>query len=102
MACAFCGEDLSHQRSDDAPPYFTMVIVGHIIVPLALTVAFIVDWSTWTHLAVWMPLALTMTLGLLQPVKGATIGLQWALYMHGFGGADDDPDAPTLGFKAKG
>jgi uncharacterized protein (DUF983 family) len=93
LACPRCGEDLSHQRADDAPPYFTMVIVGHIIVPLMLTVAFVVDWSTWTHFAVWLPLTLVMTLALLQPVKGATIGLQWALYMHGFDGSRD-PDAP--------
>ena len=95
MECAVCGEDLSHQRSDDAPPYFTMVIVGHIIVPLMLAVAFVVDWSTWTHLAIWLPLTLGMTLGLLQPIKGATIGLQWALYMHGFDGKAD-PDAPMF------
>jgi uncharacterized protein (DUF983 family) len=92
LACSRCREDLSHQRSDDAPPYFTMVIVGHLIVPLMLAVAFVVDWSMWTHFAVWLPLTLTLTLGLLQPVKGATIGLQWALRMHGFDGSRD-PDA---------
>ena len=26
--CSVCGEDFTHQRADDAPPYFTMVIVG--------------------------------------------------------------------------
>jgi uncharacterized protein (DUF983 family) len=95
MACGVCGEDLSHQRSDDAPPYFTMVIVGHVIVPLILAVAFVVEWSTWTHLAIWLPATLGLTLALLQPVKGATIGLQWALYMHGFDGSAD-PDAPMF------
>ena len=33
--CSVCGEELHHQRADDAPPYFTMFIVGHIVVPLA-------------------------------------------------------------------
>jgi len=37
--CRHCGEDMSHQRADDAPPYFTMLIVGHVVVPLMLTVA---------------------------------------------------------------
>jgi uncharacterized protein (DUF983 family) len=100
MACARCGEDLSHQRSDDAPPYFTMVIVGHIVVPLMLTVALLVHWSTLTHLAIWLPLTLGLTLGLLQPVKGATIALQWALYMHGFDGSAD-PDAAPMGWSGK-
>ena len=31
-ACPVCGEDLSHQRADDAPAYMTMLIVGHFVV----------------------------------------------------------------------
>jgi uncharacterized protein (DUF983 family) len=95
--CRHCGEDMSHQRADDAPPYFTMVIVGHIVVPLMLAVAMRVELSNTTHLMIWLPLALVMALALLQPVKGATIGLQWALYMHGFDGSDD-PDRFAEGF----
>jgi len=26
---------------------------------------------------------------LLRPIRGAVVGLQWALYMHGFGGEKD-------------
>jgi len=37
------------------------------------------------QLAVWLPLALGLSLALLQPVKGAVVGLQWAFRMHGFG-----------------
>jgi uncharacterized protein (DUF983 family) len=95
--CRHCGEDLSHQRADDAPPYFTMVIVGHIIVPIMLAVALRTELSNLTHLAIWLPLTLTMTLALLQPVKGAIIALQWALHMHGFDG-NADPDASPEGF----
>jgi uncharacterized protein (DUF983 family) len=97
LECGRCGEDLSHQRSDDAPPYFTMVIVGHIVVPIMLAVALNTSWSNFTHLAIWLPLTLILTLVLLRPVKGATIGLQWALYMHGFDGSAD-PDAQAFGF----
>ena len=95
--CRHCGEDMSHQRADDAPPYFTMVIVGHIVVPLMLTVAMRVELSNTTHLMIWLPLALGMALALLQPIKGATIALQWALYMHGFDGSDD-PDRLAEGY----
>jgi uncharacterized protein (DUF983 family) len=87
--CTHCGEDLSHQRSDDAPAYFTMVIVGHIVVPLILFVAMNTELSNVTHLLIWLPLTLVMALSLLQPIKGATIAMQWALYMHGFAGAPD-------------
>src|SRR5262245_4698248 len=34
--CEVCGEDYTHQRADDAPAYFVMLIVGHITVPLML------------------------------------------------------------------
>ena len=33
---------------------------------------------------IWPALVAVMTLGLLQPVKGAIVGLQWAMGMHGF------------------
>ena len=65
-----------------------MVIVGHIVVPVMLAVTLATDLSTFTHLAIWLPLTGDLTLGLLQPVKGAIIALQWALRMHGFDGAD--------------
>jgi uncharacterized protein (DUF983 family) len=83
--CSQCGEALHHHRADDAPPYFTMLIVGHVIVGglLALERAFAPP--GWVQAAVWLPLTLIMTLLLLSRVKGALIGLQWALHMHGFG-----------------
>ncbi len=95
--CRHCDEDMSHQRADDAPPYFTMLIVGHVVVPLMLTVAMSVELSNLAHLMIWLPLALIMALGLLQPIKGAIIGLQWALYMHGFDGSGD-PDRFAEGY----
>lgn len=95
--CAVCGEDLSHQRADDAPPYFTIVVVGHVIVPVMAAVFFATELSVMTHLAIWLPLTLVMTLALLRPIKGALIGLQWALYMHGFDPTVEDPDAMPEG-----
>lgn len=35
-ACSVCHEDLSEIRADDAPPWLTILIVGHIIAPLIL------------------------------------------------------------------
>jgi uncharacterized protein (DUF983 family) len=95
--CAACGEDMTPQRADDAPPYFTMVIVGHIVVPIMLAVALATEWSNLTHMMIWLPLTAALTLGLLQPVKGATIALQWALYMHGFD-KDAAPDTMAEGY----
>ncbi len=91
-ACEACGEDLSHQRADDAPPYFTIFIVGHIVVPLLLYVEIHYKPDVYLQLLFWLPFTLFLSLLLLQPVKGAVIGWQWAFYMHGFdpNGADDE------------
>lgn len=82
--CSNCGEALHHHRADDAPPYFTIFIVGHLIVPLTLWTERVWQPDMWVHAIVWIPLAIVMTLVLLPPVKGAVVGLQWALCMHGF------------------
>ncbi len=88
--CPACGQALHHHRADDAPAYFTIVIVGHIVIGgvLALEKAF--KPSSLTHLVLWVPLTLASSLWLLPRVKGALVGLQWALRMHGFGGVPDD------------
>ena len=84
--CAACGEELFHHRADDAPPYFTIFIVGHIIVALLMTVELAYGPPLWLHFAIWLPLTLLLCLALLPVVKGAIVGLQWALRMHGFKG----------------
>src|SRR5207237_903992 len=38
----------------------------------------------WVHVVIWGPLTVAMALALLQPIKGAIVGWQWANYMHGF------------------
>jgi uncharacterized protein (DUF983 family) len=101
-SCPACGEDLSHHRADDLPPYLTIVIVGHIVVTAILFVFGRWEWPTLVHLFVWLPLTFVLCLALLQPTKGAVVGLQWALRMHGFartsrnGASFDDPDAEPV------
>ncbi|MBA4788559.1 MAG: DUF983 domain-containing protein [Rhizobiales bacterium] len=87
--CERCGEELHHHRADDAPPYMTIMIVGHIVVPLLVLVEEAFRPEVWIHLAIFLPLTLLLSLALLPPIKGALVGLQWALRMHGF-----DPRSP--------
>ncbi len=89
--CTVCGEELHHHRADDAPAYFVILITGHIVVPLALLVETSFSPPDWVHWILWLPLTLGLALGLLQPVKGAIVGWQWAHRMHGFdSGAPDE------------
>jgi uncharacterized protein (DUF983 family) len=71
-----------HCRLDiDAPPYFTIFAVGHIVVPGMLLLEQNVHPPSWVHMVTWVPLTLLLTLALLPPIKGAVIGAQWALRM---------------------
>lgn len=83
-ACDRCGEELFHQRADDFPAYLVMVVVGHLVVPAILVVETAYAPPVWLQLAAWLPLTLFASLALLQPTKGAIVGLQWQIGMHGF------------------
>ena len=85
--CKQCGEALHHHRADDAPAYFVILIVGHIVVPMALAVETVWAPPYWAALSLWLPLTLVLALLMLPPVKGAIVAWQWSHRMHGF-----DPD----------
>jgi len=94
-SCPECAEELHHHRADDAPPYFTILIVGHLIVAGVMMVEDYFHPDYWVHILMWFPLTIGLSLWLLPRVKGALVGLQWALRMHGFAGPDAfDPDHP--------
>lgn len=84
--CSVCGEDFTAQRADDAPPYFTILIVGHIIVPMMFYVEIEYTPTLLFSAIMWPLLTGLASLALLPRVKGAVVGMQWAMRMHGFGG----------------
>jgi uncharacterized protein (DUF983 family) len=84
--CPSCHETFSHHRADDLPAYLVIVIVGHFVVPVALWIETNFAPPVPLQLSIYLPLTLLGSLVLLQPVKGAVVGLQWAFRMHGFGG----------------
>ena len=94
--CPHCGEALHHHRTDDAPPYFTIIVVGHFVVGGVLSLEKAFAPPTFVHLVIWLPLTVAASLWLLPRIKGALVGLQWALYMHGFDPAHvaDPPGQP--------
>ena len=91
--CSVCDLDFTPHRADDLPAYLVIIIVGHIVVPLALMIETEYSPPVALQLAVYLPLTLVASLALLQPVKGAVVGLQWALRMHGF---DEENPEPSL------
>ena len=61
----------------------------HIVVPAALWIETNYSPAVWLQLAIYLPFTFVSSLLLLQPIKGAVVGFQWALRMHGF-----DENAP--------
>jgi uncharacterized protein (DUF983 family) len=88
--CPKCGLALEPFRADDAPAYFTIFAVGHIVVPLVLAFEKYGDQPPlWVHAALWLPLSVALALLLLPRIKGAVIALLWT--QHG------TPPKPTAG-----
>jgi uncharacterized protein (DUF983 family) len=73
--CDHCRAPLGLARADDAPPYFTILIVGHIIIPAILITQKMSDPPAWLLSLIFLPLTLALSLALLRPVKGAIVGV---------------------------
>jgi uncharacterized protein (DUF983 family) len=82
--CPKCDAELFHHRADDFPAYLVIAAVGHVIVPAILAVEIAFAPALWLQLLIWLPVTALSALALLQPTKGAIVGLQWQLGMHGF------------------
>ena len=85
-SCGCCGQPFHHHRADDFPPYIVMFVIGHLIgYGIYTAETRFEEMPLWIHAVLWPTLAVGLSLALLQPVKGAVIGLQYGLRMHGFG-----------------
>jgi len=81
--CERCGLDFSGYPTDDAPPYFTILVVGHIVVPAMLMLEQWTQPPEWMHAALWIPTTLALTLALLPRIKGAVLAWAWATGTRG-------------------
>lgn len=85
--CSLCGEDYTPQRADDLPAYLVIAVVGHLVVPALLAVEIAYSPPAWLQLLIWLPITGFAALYLLEPTKGAIVGLQWQTGMQGFDAA---------------
>jgi uncharacterized protein (DUF983 family) len=76
--CEICGADNSVYPSDDAPPYLTLLLTGHIIVPLYMAIEREYSPPMLLEAAIWLPLTAIMTIWLLPYMKGGVVGFCWA------------------------
>lgn len=76
--CPSCGAANGEFRVDDAASYFTVLIVGHVVVAPMLAFEVIWDASLVLTLAIALPAVGLVTLGGLPFIKGAILGLMSA------------------------
>lgn len=75
--CEACGLDLQKADSGDGPAVFLMFIVGALVLPLMLITERLFAPPEWLHLMLWPIVILALALGLLRPMKGLLIALQF-------------------------
>jgi uncharacterized protein (DUF983 family) len=78
-SCDHCAAPLGAVRADDAPPYFVIFIVGHLVIGTQIALDGVMGLSLLAEAAIFLPLTLAASMALLRPAKGATIGLMLQL-----------------------
>ena len=93
--CEVCGHDNGHYRADDAPPYFTILIVGHLVIAPLLFLRWIWEANPFLVVGVTLPALAILSMLLLPVVKGAVVGHHWAVDTRR-NKADRDPHEQPL------
>ena len=75
--CEVCGLDYSFADSGDGPAVFVALFGGFIVLGAALWTEVVYQPPIWVHMVVFLPLTLIVCLGMLRPLKGVLIALQY-------------------------
>lgn len=75
--CNDCGLDFEESDSGDGPAVFIILILGFIVVGLALVVEVRYEPPLWLHAILWGPMIIGGSIGMLRPMKGVMIAMQY-------------------------
>ena len=75
--CEACGLDYGFADAGDGPAVIVTLLAGFIVVGTALVVEVKYEPPMWLHLAIFLPLTLVVCLGMLRPLKGILVSLQY-------------------------
>ena len=81
--CAACGERLGHIRADDAAPWLTLIVLGHVFLPLV----FLLNWDwmpLWTEMLSMSALLVVLALALLPFSKALFLAILWQTKAPGY------------------
>ena len=81
--CAECGEAFGAIRADDAAPWLTIIVVGHVFLPFAFMVN--LGWMpTWAAMGTLASLFVGISLAVLPRAKGLFIAIIWKTRAPGY------------------
>ncbi len=75
--CDRCGLDLAFADAGDGPAVFVSLIGGFVVLGIALATELLYEPPIWVHLAIFLPMTALVCAGLLRPLKGLLIALQY-------------------------
>jgi uncharacterized protein (DUF983 family) len=75
--CSECDLDFSGFENGDGPAVFIILILGFIVVGLALVVEVNYEPPLWLHALLWGPMIIGGSIGMLRPMKGLMIAVQY-------------------------
>lgn len=77
--CGFCNEAWSEIRSDDAAPWLTILIVGHLMAPVMIHMIKHQYFEPWVSAAILIPIIVGLSLLILPFAKATFMAAIWAL-----------------------
>lgn len=77
-SCTQCGLDLAFADSGDGPAVFVTLLAGFVVMGLGLWTMLKFEPPFWLFLIIFVPLTLIVCLGMLRPLKGLLVALQYS------------------------
>ncbi len=77
--CQACDLDFDFADPGDGPAVFVILILGFVVAASALLLELAYAPPIWLHAVLWPPLVLMFSFGMLRPMRGVLIALQ---YVH--------------------
>lgn len=81
--CSACGEPYGHYRADDAPPWLTILLVGHMTVPVIFLIEELYRPPLWAGAFMYLPAVVLLTLFMLPRCKGIILAILWKTKAEG-------------------
>lgn len=75
--CEVCGLDFAFADAGDGPAVFVTLLAGFVVMGLALWTVVVYEPPMWLFMLIFLPLALFVSLGMLRPLKGLLVSLQY-------------------------